>query len=138
MKSEKRAQKSILMTRHYPDLGGASGWICEANFQPIRSTTQIRGMTRHQYGISVLVSHTSFRGQITSGVAKCRLFYWLRADNALTHALNDCLALGQLTSPSQSELKCLHGEKLAKLGGRPGHRKSRVNVLFLMQVCHVL
>ena len=117
MKSEKRAQKSMLMTRHYPDLGGASGWISEANFQPIRSTTQIRGMTRHQYGISALVSQTSFRGQITSGVAKCRLFYWLRADKALTHALNDCLALGQLTSPSQGKLKCLHGEKLAMLGG---------------------
>ena len=41
----------------------------------------------------------------------------LRADKALTHALNDCLALSQLTSPSQGELKCLHGEKLAKLGG---------------------
>ena len=41
----------------------------------------------------------------------------LRADKALTHALNDCLALGQLTSPSQGVLKCLHGEKLAKLGG---------------------
>ena len=59
----------------YPDLGGASGWICEANFQPIRNTTQIRGMTRHQYGISALVSQTSFRRQITSGVEKCRLFY---------------------------------------------------------------
>ena len=30
-------------------------------------------MTRRQYGISVLVSQTSFRG-ITSGVAGCRLF----------------------------------------------------------------
>ena len=105
------------MTRHSPDLGGASDWLEVCFTDPTRSTTQIWVVTRHQYGISALVSQTSFRGQITSAVAKCRLFYWLRADKALTHALNNCLALGQLTSPSQGELKCLHGEKLAKLGG---------------------
>ena len=33
--------------------------------QPIRSTTQIWVVTRHQYGISVLVSHTPFRGETT-------------------------------------------------------------------------
>ena len=34
---------SILMTRHYPDLGSASDWSCrEGNLlQPVRSTTQI-------------------------------------------------------------------------------------------------
>ena len=31
-------------------------------------------MTRHQYGISVLVSQTSFRGETSGGVAKCRQF----------------------------------------------------------------
>ena len=31
-------------------------------------------MTRHQYGISALVSQTSFRGKTIGGVAKCRLF----------------------------------------------------------------
>ena len=31
-------------------------------------------MTRHQYGISALVSQTSFRGKIRGGVAKCRVF----------------------------------------------------------------
>ena len=30
--------------------------------------------TRHQYGISALVSQTSFRGETSGGVAKCRLF----------------------------------------------------------------
>ena len=40
MMSEKRAQNSILTTRHYPDLGS------EANFQPIRGTTQILVVTR--------------------------------------------------------------------------------------------
>ena len=38
------------------------------------STTQIWVVTRDQYGISALVPQTSFRGETTSGVAKCRLF----------------------------------------------------------------
>ena len=31
--------------------------------EPMRSTTQVRVMTRHQYGISALVSQASFRGK---------------------------------------------------------------------------
>ena len=61
---------SIFMTRHYPDLVSASDWlkhICHAA-QPIRRTTQNWLVTSHQYGISVLVSQTSFRGE-TSGSA---------------------------------------------------------------------
>ena len=46
----------------------------EANFQPIRSTTPICVVTRHQYGISALVAQTSFRRKTGGGVAKCRLF----------------------------------------------------------------
>ena len=61
------------MTRPYPDLGGASDWLKE-NFKPIRSTTQIWVVTRHQYGISALVSQTSFGGETSGSVAKCRLF----------------------------------------------------------------
>ena len=36
-------RNSILMTRHYPDLGSASDWSCRVGnlFQPITSTTQI-------------------------------------------------------------------------------------------------
>ena len=51
-------------------------WSCgEGNFlQLIKRTTQVRVVTRHQYGISVLVSQTSFRGETSGGVAKCRLF----------------------------------------------------------------
>ena len=59
------------MTHHYPDLGSASD--CP-RAQPIRSTTQIWVVMRHQYGISALVSQTSFRGQTSGGVVKCRLF----------------------------------------------------------------
>ena len=64
------------MTRHYPDLGSASDWSCRVGnlIQPIRSTTQIWVVTRHQYEISALVSQTSFGGKTSGSVAKCRLF----------------------------------------------------------------
>ena len=35
---------------------------------------QTKVVKRHQYGISVLVSQTSFRGETSGGVAKCWLF----------------------------------------------------------------
>ena len=59
LRNERR--NSILMTRHYPDLGSASDWSChEGNLiQPIRSPPQIWVVTRHQYGISALVSQMS-------------------------------------------------------------------------------
>ena len=74
LRNERR--NSILMTRHYPDLGSASDWSCRVGnlIQPIRSTTQIWVVTRHQYGISALVSQTSFGGETSGSVAKCRLF----------------------------------------------------------------
>ena len=64
------------MTRHYPDLGNASDWLNQISHaaRPIRSTTQIWVVTRHQYGISALVSQTSFGGKTSGSVAKCRLF----------------------------------------------------------------
>ena len=66
----------ILMTHHYPDLGSASDWLNQISHvaQPIGSTTQIWEVTRHQYGISELVSQTSFRGETSGSMAKCRLF----------------------------------------------------------------
>ena len=64
------------MTRHYPDLGSASDWLNQISHaaRPIRNATQIRVVTRHQYGISALVSHTSISGETSGSVAKCRLF----------------------------------------------------------------
>ena len=41
--------------------------------RPIRCTTQIWVVTRHQYGISALVSQTSFGAETSGSVAKCRL-----------------------------------------------------------------
>ena len=64
------------MTHHCPDLGSASDWLCHVGnlIQPIRSTTQIWAATRHQYGISALVSQTSFGLKTSGSFAKCRLF----------------------------------------------------------------
>ena len=64
------------MTRHYPDLGRASDWLNQISHaaRPIRSPTKIWVVTRHQYGISALVSQTSFGGETSGSVAKCRLF----------------------------------------------------------------
>ena len=64
--SEKRAQK----------FHTASDWLNQISHaaRPIRSTTQIWVVTRHQYGISALVSQTSFGGETSGSVAKCRLF----------------------------------------------------------------
>jgi len=67
-------RNSILMTRHYPDLGCMCSWLAEANFQPIKSNTQIKVETSHQYGILALVPQTSFCGEMVGGFAKCRLF----------------------------------------------------------------
>ena len=73
LRNERR--NSILMTRHYPDLGSASDWSCRVGnlIRPTRDTTQIWVVTCHHYGISALVSELSFGGE-TSGIAKCRLF----------------------------------------------------------------
>ena len=74
LRNERR--NSILITRHYPDLGSASYWLNQFSHagQPIRSTTQIWVVTRHQYGISTVVSQTSFGRKSSGSVAKCQLF----------------------------------------------------------------
>ena len=47
---------SIRITRHYPDLGSGSVWLKQISHadRPIRSTTQIWVVNRHQWGISSL------------------------------------------------------------------------------------
>ena len=59
------------MARHYPDLGSVSDWLKQISraARPIRNATQIWLVTRHQHGISALVSQTSFRGETSYGVA---------------------------------------------------------------------
>ena len=52
-------------------------WLCWNQFPtrllPIRNN-QIWVVTRHQYGISALISQTLFRRETSGGVGKCRLF----------------------------------------------------------------
>ena len=64
------------MTCHYPDLGSASDWLKRNSlaFQPIRSTTLIWVVTRHQYGVSALVALMSFCVGSSGDLAKRRLF----------------------------------------------------------------
>ena len=61
MTSEKRAQKfhtdDAPLARY-----GKCFWLAENLLPPIRGTTQIWVVTRHHYGISALVSQTSFSG----------------------------------------------------------------------------
>ena len=66
-------RNSILMTCHYPDLGSASDWLNQISHAvwSIRSTTQIWVVMRHRYGISALVSQTSFCGKCSGSIAKC-------------------------------------------------------------------
>ena len=74
------------MTRHYSDLGSASDCFCyEGNLlQPIRSTTQVWVVTRHQNAISTLIPQTSFRGETSDGLAKYQLFSQAKIGLAMT------------------------------------------------------
>ena len=63
---------SILMTRHYSDLGSASDWLKKI-FLAAR-LMRIWVVTRHQYGISAIGPKMSFRRETSSDVMKCRLF----------------------------------------------------------------
>ena len=65
-----------IITHHYPDLGSVSDWSCRLRnlIQPIRSTTQIWVVTRHQCGISALISQTSFGRETRGSFAKRWLF----------------------------------------------------------------
>ena len=71
----KEGRNSILMTRHYPDVGSVSDWLNQISYtaRSIRSTTPIWVVTRYQYGISALFP-TSFGVETSGSVAKCRLF----------------------------------------------------------------
>ena len=69
-------RNSILITHHYPNLGSASDWLNQISHAAwtIRSTTQIWVVMHYQYGISALVSQTSFGRETSGSIAKCQLF----------------------------------------------------------------
>ena len=54
---------------HYTDLGSTSECSCHQGnlLQPIRSTTQIWVVTRHQYEISTVITQMSFSGKTSGG-----------------------------------------------------------------------
>ena len=71
--------------------GSASDWLNQISHaaRPIRSTrTQIWVVTCHPYGISALVSQTSFGGETSGGVAKCRLFSQATSVDAVISSLS--------------------------------------------------
>ena len=81
LRNERR--NSILMTRQYPDLGSVSDWlkrISRRATRQIRTTSQIRVVTRHEYGISPIVPETSFRGKTSGSVENVGGFLRLWAE----------------------------------------------------------
>ena len=79
-------RNSILMTPYWwrvttqANLGSASNWSCRVGnlLQPIKGASLIWVVTRHQYGISSLVSQTSFQsfnGKTSGDVANSRLSF---------------------------------------------------------------
>ena len=92
---------------HYQDLGSASDWSCHLGnlIQPTRNTTLIWVVTCHQYGISALVSQTSFGGETRgSSVAKCWLFSQAKAFPESTELLafsHTVIVAGYLTVTTQ-------------------------------------
>ena len=89
------------MTCHYPDLGSTSDWLkCTGTtFQPIRSTTKIWVVTRHQYGISALVTQTLFSEGSSGDLAKRRLFCQATAHSFLNFKLNKPRPKGTWDAP---------------------------------------
>ena len=65
---------SLVRSGYYAYYASDCSWREGNLLQPIKSTTQTWLVTRPQYGILAIVSQTSFRGGISRGVAKCRLF----------------------------------------------------------------
>ena len=115
------------MTRHYADLGSASDWLKQISqaARPIRNTTQISLVTRHQYGISVPVSKTTFCGETNGGVAKYRLFSHAK-DHIANHTWKG-LVFFQLQQMYPEPGKCLEHQKILKCP-LEGHLHPKVTV----------
>ena len=70
-----RNDLSLLINRHYVDMGGGSKRTKRISLaaQLIKSTIQIGIVARHHYGISAVFAKTLFPGETSDGVAKCRV-----------------------------------------------------------------
>ena len=109
LRNERR--NSTPMTRHYPDLGSASDWMNQISHEApkIWSTTQIWVLRRHQYGISALVSQTSFRWETSGGVAKCPLFSQVISLLALDERSRGSIWMKKIFARDGAVPWCLHG-----------------------------
>ena len=107
MTSEKQAQKFHTVDASLPR-SGSCFWLVEGNFQPIRSTTVILKVTRHQHGIFALVCR--------SDVISWGNLWWHRETSSVFSARTDgaicysliCFsrAIFQETSPEMDAKKC--------------------------------
>ena len=110
----KECRNSILMTCHYPDLGSASDWLNQISHvaRTIRSTTQTWVVKRYQYGISTLVSQTSFGRETIGSIATCRPFfqanYWFKIFPQLIFAVTKKMRKNRLKNKSNHFMKWLH------------------------------
>ena len=82
--------------------------MAENLLQPIRSTTQIWVVKLRHYGMSALVSQTSFRGETKGSVAKYRLFSHATS-TMVVHVGVSCFLRGSGVSLCRFEL-CLKNE----------------------------
>ena len=121
----------ILITRHYPDFGSASDWSCcvENLLQPIRSTTQIWIVTRHQYGIPAFVSQLWRREMFAlfSGSFCCCLYHSLFLKNVLVLMYSNISNIrttwgGNHNKTGNMHSLCLVNDRFSRV--------TRVNVVF--------
>ena len=109
-----------MMLCHYPDLGSASDWFKQVSLAapPIRITTQIQVVTRHQYGRFVLVPETSFHRGTRGGIAKYCLFsqpIWLQLVNKFStkSVFFICIFLDLYVTPKSTGILFLSASELA-------------------------
>ena len=67
--------------------------------------------TRHQYGISALVSQTSFDGETSGSVAKCRLFSRATGGEALKWCIIGGSEEKKLISEISTSARCSHSQQ---------------------------
>ena len=100
MTSEKRRRNSILITRHYPDLGSASDWSCRVGnlIQAIKNTTQIWVVTRFCARFSDVIwrGNQWLHRQMSSVVSGC--FYTIFFEKTLWQKLSVDKSLSFLQS----------------------------------------
>ena len=101
------------MTCHYEDLVSTSDWLKQFFSRGTTNQkhyTDLRGdMSSH--GISELVSQTSFTGETSGDVTKCRLF---------SQAIQIHISLGIFRGQSHEELSILFGGTSFNISGNMG------------------